>query len=415
VILTAGSRGDVQPYAALGAGLRRAGLTVRLATHAGFRELAESAGLEFAPVAHPAEALTEDPRWDELQRAGDTPGRFVRRWFALAKLIRPLLDQLADDHWQACQGADAVVSSIAAFAGPHQAAALGLPHSWALFQPMTRTAEYPHFMTPPRARLSRGLNARTYAVAERVHSRLFRRALVRWLARRGITGRPAAAGFGADGGPILYGISPSVVPRPDDWPPNVAQYGYWFLEAPGVSLPPELTEFLDAGPPPVFVHASRIAAGRDTFVALVVRVLARLGLRGLVSGVPPGSLPDSVLAVPAVPFDVLFQRVAGVVHHGGAGTTATAARAGVPSLGIPGFFDQVFWSSRVAALGAGVEPLPARRLSEERFEQAVARLVGDASLRRGAAALGERIGAEAGVEQSAAHLQRVFAAGSAHA
>ena len=333
----------------------------------------------------------------------------MRRWFALAKLIRPLLDQLADDHWRACQGADAVVSSIAAFAGPHQAAALGLPHCWALFQPMTPTAEYPHFMTPPRARLPRGLNVRTYSVAQRVHARLFHRALLRWLARRGISPHPVGAGFGANGGPSCTGSARALCRGP------ATGRRTWRSTATGSSrrrrapaLPPELIAFLDAGPPPVFVHASRIAAGREAFVSLVVRVLARLGLRGLVSGVPPGSLPDQVLAVPAVPFDVLFGRVAGVVHHGGAGTTATAARAGVPSLGIPGFFDQVFWSSRVAALGAGVEPLPARRLSEERFEQAVSQLVGDASLRRGAASLGERIRAEAGVEQSAAHLRRVF-------
>src|SRR5205823_14594835 len=130
---------------------------------------------------------------------------------------------------------------------------------------------------------------------------------------------------------VVYGISPSVVPRPSDWPRNIAQFGNWFLESPSdAALPPEVAEFLDAGPPPVFVHGDRIGVTpRGDFLTMVLRALSRLSLRGLLSGPPPPErLPDSVLHVPPVPFDRLFPRVAGVVHHGGAGTTATGLQAG---------------------------------------------------------------------------------------
>jgi sterol 3beta-glucosyltransferase len=414
-ILTAGSRGDVEPYVALGRGLRDAGFTVRLATHAGFRDLAESRGLEFAEVVHPSDALIADPRWTALQHAGDTAGRFVRRSAQVVKMIQPLLAGMLDDHWAACQGADVVISSIAGFGGPEQAAALRVPHCWALVQPMTPTREYSHFMAPDRPSLPGWLNFRTHVTAERMHWRIFRAAVNRWLAANlgvGPVPKPAPGGlFGVGAGFIVYGISPTVVPRPSDWPPNVAQVGYWFLDSPpDTDLSPDLGEFLDAGPPPVFVHAARIGVTpRADFLAMVLRTLRRLGLRGLVSGSPPAEpLPDSVLAVPPVPFELLFPRVAAVVHHGGAGTTAMSLRAGTPSFGLPGFFDQPFWSARVAALGAGPRPVPARRVTEARLESALGQLVSDASIREQAADLGRRIRRERGVAGTVAHLRAVF-------
>jgi sterol 3beta-glucosyltransferase len=414
-ILTAGSRGDVDPYLALGSGLRDAGFTVRLATHVGFRDQVESQGLEFAAVVHPSDVLTADPRWEALQNAGDTAGRFVRHATRVARMIQPLLAGMLDDYWAACQGADAVISSISGIGGPQQAAALRIPHCWALVQPMSPTVEYAHFMAPGRGRLPGWVNLRTHVVAERVHWRLFRTAINRWVTANlgvGSVPRPAPGGlFGSGAGSIVYGISPSVVPRPRDWPPNIAQFGHWFLEAPpDETLPPELEDFLEAGPPPVYVHAGRIGVTpRGDFLAMVLRVFHRLGLRGLVSGSPAEPLPDPILAVPPVPFDRLFPRVVAVVHHGGAGTTAMALRAGIPSFGLPGFFDQPFWSARVAALGAGPRPVPVRRLTEARLEAAVAQLVGDTAIQARAADLGRRIRSERGVEESVAHLRGVLA------
>jgi sterol 3beta-glucosyltransferase len=413
-ILTAGSQGDVQPYVALGDGLCAAGFTVRLATHTGFRELAESHGLEFAPVVHPSDVLAADPRWEALQHSGDSAGRFVRRSARVARMSQPLFAGMLDDYWAACQGADAVISSISGFGGPQQAAALRVPHCWALVQPMSPTREYSHFMAPGPPSLTGWANFRSHVIAERVHWRLFRAAVDRWLEAnlgKASVPRPAPGGlFGSGAGAVVYGISPSVVPQPSDWPPNIAQFGHWFLDAsPDATLPPEVEDFLEAGPPPVFVHAERIGVTpRATFRAMILDVLDRLGLRGLLSGSPAGPLSDSVLVVPPLPFDRLFPRVAAVVHHGGAGTTAMSLRAGTPSFGVPGFFDQRFWSARVAALGAGPRPVPARRLTEARLETAVAQLVGDPSIRARAADLGRRIGRERGVEDAVSHLRAVL-------
>lgn len=413
-ILTAGSLGDVRPYVALGAGLRDAGYAVRLATHPSFRELTVAHGLEFAPVEHPAATLTQDPRWTALQHEADTPGRFVQRMLRVSKQLRPVLDRMLADHWAACQGADAVVSSVSAFAGPQQAAALGVPHCWALLQPMSATTAYPYFMAPAGLHLSGRLNRESHLLAERVHHALFGGAVRRWSATAGASkpARPARGRlFGAGAGPVLYGISPTLLAAPPDWPPNITQVGHWFLDGPAGALPPHVDAFLAAGTPPVFVHGARIGSRRGADSLATIRaVLRRLGLRSLLSGPPPEppAMTDVELAVPPLPFGLLFPRVRAVIHHGGVGTTTTSLRAGVPSLGLPGFFDQPFWSARVAALGAGPRPVPARRLTAARLEPAVRELVGNASFRARADEAGRSIRAERGIEDAVAHLRTVL-------
>jgi sterol 3beta-glucosyltransferase len=108
-----------------------------------------------------------------------------------------------------------------------------------------------------------------------------------------------------------------------------------------------------------------------------------------------------------VPHDWLFERVAAVVHHGGAGTTASALRAGVPSVGVPGFFDQPFWSRRIAALGVGPAPIPPD-LTAERLAAAIQRMTADAAMRDRARRLGEEIRKERGVEVGVERVEQFF-------
>jgi UDP:flavonoid glycosyltransferase YjiC (YdhE family) len=108
----------------------------------------------------------------------------------------------------------------------------------------------------------------------------------------------------------------------------------------------------------------------------------------------------SLLIVGGVPHDALFSRVAAVVHHGGAGTTAAGLRAGIPSLITPFNADQPFWAYRVALLGVGPQPIPAQRLSAPKLAEAIRQAATDETMRAKAAALGEKIRAEDGVGEA---------------
>lgn len=124
-------------------------------------------------------------------------------------------------------------------------------------------------------------------------------------------------------------------------------------------------------------------------------------------------LPGSVLMVDSVPFSWLFPRVAAVVHHGGAGTTAAGLRAGVPSVVIPFFGDQPFWGQRMAELGVGPAPIPRRRLTIERLARAIQQAVTDQTMRQRAAHLGSKIQAEDGTARAVAVVQQIETGGAA--
>ncbi|MFC6659857.1 glycosyltransferase [Deinococcus multiflagellatus] len=135
-------------------------------------------------------------------------------------------------------------------------------------------------------------------------------------------------------------MSPSVVPRPSDWPAHAHLTGAWFLPQGPWTPPADLEAFLAAGPAPVSIGFGSMGLRdpADT-TALVLDALAQTGQRAVLlsgwGGLAAGDLPDHVFAASPLPHSWLFPRVSAVVHHGGAGTTAAGLRAGVPSVITP--------------------------------------------------------------------------------
>jgi sterol 3beta-glucosyltransferase len=181
--------------------------------------------------------------------------------------------------------------------------------------------------------------------------------------------------------------------------------------APGWTPSPELRDFLDAGPPPVYIGFGSMAGRNpERLGALVLDALARSGCRGIVAtgwgGLAQQALPEHVFALREAPHDWLFPRVAAVVHHGGAGTTAAGLRAGKPSVICPFFADQPFWGRQVHRLGAGPEPVAQKRLTSERLAQAITRAVTDPTLLRAAQDIQRELRAERAIEATVTWIER---------
>ena len=193
----------------------------------------------------------------------------------------------------------------------------------------------------------------------------------------------------------------------------MVQTGYWLPPAAAWTPPDSLRRFLDAGPAPLFIGFGSMTIRKPpATTALILDALARTEQRAVLhagwAGLGRQPLPDHVYPIDTfVPYDWLLPRTAAAIHHGGSSTTAQALRAGVPSLVVPFLFDQFFWGRRVAALGAGPQPLPFRRLTAARLTQRIRRLVDDDGLRRAAAILGQQLRSEAGIAAAVTALERV--------
>lgn len=213
----------------------------------------------------------------------------------------------------------------------------------------------------------------------------------------------------------LYGYSPSVVPVPREWNSDVLVSGYWFLDESRWKPSPALASFLAAGPPPVYVgFGSMPIADAAAMTGVVVEALNISGRRGVLAagwgGLGGRTLPASVHLLDSAPHDQLFPLMSIVVHHGGAGTTAAGLRAGKPNVICPFLGDQPFWGRRVAMLGAGPSPLPAKQLSSQQLATALD-AADDPGMRANARKVGEKISAERGIETAVAFIERYAGSG----
>ena len=201
------------------------------------------------------------------------------------------------------------------------------------------------------------------------------------------------------------------MPEPPDWPETAAVAGYWFLEEPEWTPPPDLQAFLDAGDPPVYVgFGSMIGRDPERTARLVAEALRAAGVRGLLAtgwgGLSPTDLGDDLFVLEQAPHDALFPHCAAVVHHGGAGTTAAGLRAGRPTVVCPFFGDQPFWGRRVHTLGVGPAPIRQTDLTAPRLAAAIQQATGSDAVRQRAEALGRTIRAEDGVGAAVRFVER---------
>jgi UDP:flavonoid glycosyltransferase YjiC (YdhE family) len=202
---------------------------------------------------------------------------------------------------------------------------------------------------------------------------------------------------------ILYGYSPSLLPKPFDWDARKHVTGYWFLDIKTEWQPsPSLVDFIESGSPPVYVgYGSMKNRNPEETLSLVIGALKRARQRGIYftgkDDVRTEKVIDNIFFAKSIPHDWLFPRMAAVVHHGGAGTTAGGLRAGVPSVITPFFADQPFWAHLVYKRGAGTKPILRKNLTVENLADSITKAVTDVDIRKRAAALGECIRTEDGV------------------
>lgn len=403
-ILALGSRGDVQPFVPLGKALQTAGHRVRVATFELFAPMIEAAGLEFFPIYGDAQALLN------AAMSGGTLPQNPLKAFRIISRSYGQLTQTLPQNLAGLRDTDLILNQLPAnLFGGDLAEHLGIPWAIVAVIPLTRTRARPLVGFPNALSWVPGYNRFTYWFAEQMGWQLFRKTVNR--ARREMWRLPPQPFFGPykenvrNRVPVVCGFSEHVVSRPADWGAHVHLTGWWFPEEPAWTPPRELVDFLEAGPPPVFIgFGSMIVPDPVKTTATLVEAVKKSGRRAILhagwaglGGVP---FPEAIFPITYAPYGWLFPKMAAIVHHGGSGTTGFGFRAGVPSLIVPFVFDQFYWGTRAAEMGVGPNPIPFRQLTADRLASAIEMAVSDETMHRRATNLGRKIQAEEGVARA---------------
>ena len=216
--------------------------------------------------------------------------------------------------------------------------------------------------------------------------------------------------------PVIVAADRDLAPLADDAPESVVATDAWILDEPAPYVDPRVDAFLDEDPPPIYVgfgsmvakNAAQLASHAvDAVRAVGRRLILASGWASLDRHLAVDIAADDVLVVSGLPHRAVFPRVAAVVHHGGAGTTTAAARAGVPQVILPHILDQYYWGHRVEQLGLGPRALPVELVTADILADRIATAIEDWSIRERTRSLGPAIAARNGVGDAIDHLERI--------
>jgi UDP:flavonoid glycosyltransferase YjiC (YdhE family) len=350
----------------------------------------------------PATALAGDIR-KTLRVDGSAAGLFEKNGAnntakkELARIANQNAEAWLRSTVQAGKGCDAIIlSGLAGFVGLSAAEYLGAKAIGTGLFPLTPTAAFASSFLPP-GKLPRLFNRMSHHLINNLLWKAFRKATNE--ARARVCDLPPRKSLWV-GHPMLYGVSPSLLPRPHDWPDNAFVCGQWLTPARQWTPPDALSEFLDAGQPPIYIGFGSMG-GFDPRRMLDTLVGGLAGRRALFypgwSGVEVSQLPKNIFVVGETPHDWLLPRTSLAVHHGGSGTTHSAARAGIPSVVVPFAGDQAFWAERLHQAGIAARLPSWKALNATSLADSI-RFAERDDVRSRARSMGERMRAEDGLQ-----------------
>jgi sterol 3beta-glucosyltransferase len=398
VILTYGSRGDVQPFIALARGLQNNGHTVKIAAPHKFDEFVTSHGITFVPLAGDPEEISR-----LINDAGTNPALVVA---SMWKYILSIAPQVSRSAFSACEGADLIIHSFLFTVGGHSwAREHNIPDiSVQTFPMFAPTRDFPNASMPniPPGLLS--------YFSHWISSQIF------WYGGNGGYGSARRANpdipypkklywpFDARSSllrtPLLFAYSPSILPRSTAWDKHVHVTGYFFLTEETYQPDDLLSSFLEVDKPPICISFGSMVNRQAERIDQIVReALTRTNNRGVIlsgwGGVKNQSTND-LLYLESAPHDWLLPKCRMIIHHGGAGSTSAGLRAGIPNVVVPFTADQPFWGNRVYTMGVGPRPILIRNLSVEKLSQAIVEAESNEVCKK-AQVIGQRIRSENGV------------------
>jgi len=392
-----GTRGDVQPIVALGVALRERGHVVQLVAPANFVTWIRGYGLD---------AQSDGVDVEALLRSAGTGLRSLGWQMRYLSHNTPLLFEPVA---RASAGCEMIVGAGLQFAAAAVAQWRNVPYAHVVFCPCAT----PNSTTPPpnvhSQRLPRWMNRLLWQVGGPAAELALRGAINRGRATLRLEALANPISQILKGRTILA-ADRDLGPLPDDAPKSAWSTDALVLNEPG-ARDARIEAFLQRGPAPIYIgFGSMIAPRVPELVAQAVAAVRAIGRRAIIAGGWAAleahiQESDDLLTVDNMPHSLIFPKVAAAVHHGGAGTTTAAARAGVPQVILPHILDQYYWAHRVEVLGLGPRALPIERLAVDSLRDRISRAVSDPIIRERVNALAPLVAARNGVTAAVEHLE----------
>jgi UDP:flavonoid glycosyltransferase YjiC (YdhE family) len=402
-IFAYGTWGDIRPHVALGMALQNAGHTVQVVASPGYEAWVRARHLGFYP-------LTTDVNTFAKENASIMDAGIVQQLQTFGTYIKPILVQMGLEAMEATRESDVLLTiefGIALLIDVVQVNKL----KTILINPapLNPTRAFPSPALPPAPGwfpFSPGYNRLTHAMLQRIVWSTVAGARHEIASHLGLPKRK----FGdyramLAAAPALTTVSKHVVPRPADWDAHFQVTGYLFDDDPDWTPPPDLIDFLAAGEAPVYIGFGSMPDSKPQVTTqLLFDAVQQTGKRAVIltgwAGFGAQDVPSDIYLLKYAPHTWLFPKMAAVVHHGGAGTTAAGFRAGVPTVIVPHNGDQPYWGRVAKHMGIGTTPIPRKKLSADQLAAAIVEATSDRQMRDKAAELSRKIAAEDGVSEA---------------
>jgi sterol 3beta-glucosyltransferase len=409
-ITAVGTRGDLQPFIALGLGLKAAGHEVLIVSAKNEAAFVQDYGLNFFALNVDVQKLMEGNDVQEMAK-GNNPIRFIMSHLKGSKKMKALMVATQAEIWKACQDVDVIIFHPGMPLGFFIAKQLCKISVLANPFPVIGTSNYPSILFYSMPRLGKVFNVFTHRIFQKLFWSFTKPAVKEFWettvqTKMNFSISPIQQQIQSRM-PVLNGYSELLFSHSNNWGKNICTTGSWLIETKkDFAAPTALTQFIEKGEPPIYIGfgSMKDVDSFSTTLKMITKALAitkqravvALGWSKLNNDEP---IPENIFLIESIPHSWLFPKMKMVVHHGGAGTTAAGLTAGKPTIIIPHNADQPAWGLRVYELGVGAKPIKKAKLTADKLTAAIL-FAAQPAIVANAEKLGEKLRMENGVEKA---------------